>query len=76
MTTTNLSTPKTTCPVCGASGDLVPELRYLGGHGYVSDLVCRDRSACWGRVWQARYEEQTERDADLDTRWAAEQVAS
>ena len=53
MTTQVLANPPTQvsqCPVCGATGDLAPETRYLGGHGNVTDLICRDRVACWGRL--------------------------
>lgn len=43
------SAAMTTCPTCGCGSDLVDRIVYLGGHGYVAVVECRDRVACWTR---------------------------
>jgi hypothetical protein len=44
-----------TCQHCGHQGeDVIKEPAYIGGQGYVPNIHCQDRLACWRR-WDQKH---------------------
>ena len=45
------------CEHCGHIGaDVLPTSAYVGGRGYVTTYLCKDRPACWKR-WENQHGE-------------------